>query len=133
MQQAKFDGFVWERLITYNKLVERWGHSTDVFDGKIYCVGGRISSTLDNNDIYVYDPSASTLKGVLVNSERTPKPRRKHASAMIGNSLLVFGGYDGKYLKDFHYIRLRNEKKIAKADIDLISLDSMSEVHARIY
>lgn len=104
-----------------------------MFDGKIYCVGGRISSSLDNNDIYVYDPSAATLRGVLVNSEKVPKPRRKHASAMIGTSLLLFGGYDGKYLKDFHYIRLRSEKKLAKADMDLIILDSMSEVQGRIY
>jgi len=103
-----------------------------VFEDKIYCFGGRISSTSDNNDIYVYDPSIATVKGFLVNSERIPKPRRRHASAMVGNSLLIFGGYDGKYLRDFHYIRLRNEKKAIKTDINLVSLDSIAELKCQI-
>ncbi|CAN0407384.1 unnamed protein product, partial [Hapterophycus canaliculatus] len=31
-----------------------------------------------------------------------PSPRHSHASVVHGNSMFVFGGYDGSYRSDFH-------------------------------
>ena len=32
----------------------------------------------------------------------TPTPRHSHAAVVYGDSMFVFGGYDGSYRKDFH-------------------------------
>lgn len=39
------------------------------------------------------------------------KARRRHATVMCGNSLLAFGGYNGKYLNDFHYLTIKEQAK----------------------
>jgi hypothetical protein len=34
----------------------------------------------------------------------TPTPRRKHSINTIGDSIVMFGGFNGTYLNDLHYI-----------------------------
>lgn len=86
--------------------MERWGHSCNVFQGKIYICAGRISLTNDSNELFEFDPATNVLREVSVSTANMPKPRRRHASTMLGHSLLIFGGYDGDYLKDFNFITL---------------------------
>lgn len=33
-----------------------------------------------------------------------PKARRRHCGCFIGSSLVVFGGFNGEYFNDLHYI-----------------------------
>jgi hypothetical protein len=33
-------------------------------------------------------------------------PRRRQAASIVGNSLIIFGGFNGKYLNDFFYLVL---------------------------
>ena len=71
-----------------------------------------MSSTTDTNDILVFDPASGTLKQMKMKDRNGPKPRRRHASLMVGSSLLCFGGYNGKYLNDFYFITLPSEQEV---------------------
>jgi Kelch motif len=35
-----------------------------------------------------------------------PKARRRHSSVVIDDCILIFGGYNGKYLNDFHFLKI---------------------------
>ena len=37
---------------------------------------------------------------------KIPCPRRRHATIMLGDCLLVFGGYNDQYYNDFSFIKL---------------------------
>jgi hypothetical protein len=91
-----------------NKLLERWGHSSEVYNGKIYISCGRISAAADTNDTFTYDLERGSFEKVEANSSEIV-PRRRHASVIVGNCLLLFGGYNGKYLNDFHYLPLKTQ------------------------
>lgn len=45
-----------------------------------------------------------------ISDRNLPNPRRRHSSVMIGSSLLIFGGYNGKYYNDLHYLPLKGLK-----------------------
>jgi N-acetylneuraminic acid mutarotase len=107
-EAEKTTGFVWERMIEADKNLERWGHTCEVYNHKIYVFAGRVSQTTDANDILAFDAATNTLKQMKVKDKNAPKPRRRHASLMVGSSLLCFGGYNGKYLNDFSFITLNN-------------------------
>ena len=65
--------FKWmERKVKGNTFLTRWGHSSNVYDGKIYIFGGRFSNDL--NDILVIDLEKSTMKALKTNVE-LPKAR----------------------------------------------------------
>jgi hypothetical protein len=42
----------------------------------------------------------------MIAEEDCPKARRRHASIIVGNSLIINGGYNGKYLQNFEYLKL---------------------------
>jgi len=56
--------------------------------------------------LYVFDPKKNTLTEIAVEKATLPKARRRHASAFIGSTLLIFGGYNGNYMKDFNFITI---------------------------
>lgn len=70
----------------------RWGHSSSYYKNKIYVFGGRFSSDL--NDLLMIDLEAGTIKVVNKAIVNAPSPRRRHSSAFMGSSLLVFGGFN---------------------------------------
>jgi hypothetical protein len=48
-------------------MLTRWGHSSSVFENKIYVFAGRFSNDL--NDLLVMDVEAGTIKSVVKNSK----------------------------------------------------------------
>lgn len=94
----------WECVVSGNKLLERWGHSCDVFEGRLYFWAGRVSANSDNQDLLEFDPHTAAVREL--RQVNPPKARRRHATALVGHSLLVFGGYNGKYLRDCHYLNI---------------------------
>jgi len=54
------------------------------------------------NDFWRFDFSAMTWREVSVQSGTPPSPRHSHAAVVHGDSLYVFGGYDGSYKSDLH-------------------------------
>lgn len=77
-----------------------------VYDNKIYVFAGRFSNDL--NDLLVIDIQNNTLKGVKVsgNPQDHPKPRRRHCAGFVGSCMIAFGGFNGEYFNDLHYINV---------------------------
>ena len=72
--------------------MSRWGHSSVVFDRKIYVFAGRFSNDL--NDVLVIDISNNTHKGLKMGGSplEHPKPRRRHCASFMGSCMIIFGG-----------------------------------------
>jgi len=47
-----------------------------------------------------------TVDLIKVQKEPVPKPRRRHSAQLIGNHLLIFGGFNGAYYNDLHSIKI---------------------------
>ena len=92
-----------------NKILQRWGQTVEFYEGKIYIFGGRINSTTDDSELIEYDCLTGELM-MLNTLGKIPVPRRRHASVLVGNCMLVFGGYNGRYFNDFAFLRLPKKK-----------------------
>lgn len=55
-----------ERKVKGSTFLTRWGHSSVVYENKIYIFGGRFSNDL--NDILVVDLEKETMKAMKTNS-----------------------------------------------------------------
>lgn len=77
-----------------------------VYDNKIYVFAGRFSNDL--NDLLVIDVQNNTLRGVKIsgNQSEYPKPRRRHCAGFVGSCMIAFGGFNGEYFNDLHYINV---------------------------
>jgi len=95
-----------ERKLKGASFLSRWGHSSVVFDGKIYVFAGRFSSDL--NDVLVIDVTNNTMKGLRMggNPGDYPKPRRRHCASFVGSCMVIFGGFNGEYFNDLYYINV---------------------------
>lgn len=84
-----------ERKLKGASFLSRWGHSSAVFDGKIYVFAGRFSSDL--NDVLVLDMNANTMKTLKMGGSplEYPKPRRRHCATFMGSCMVIFGGFNG--------------------------------------
>lgn len=93
LETDKTDGLEWQEVkIKGSSFLTRWGHTSVVFDEKIYIFGGRFCNDLQ--DIIIVDPSKDTLKSLRVGGI-TPKARRRHTCALIGGCMISFGGFNG--------------------------------------
>ena len=107
LEPGKGDELKWvERKLKGASFLSRWGHSSVVFDGKIYVFAGRFSSDL--NDVLVIDVTNNTMKGLRIggNSGDYPKPRRRHCASFVGSCMMIFGGFNGEYFNDLYYINV---------------------------
>ena len=107
-------------------LLERWGHSCTVYDGRVFVWGGRVSSTRDTNDMLIFEPSTGEVV-YLQTRGKAPTPRRRHSALQVGRSMLVFGGYCGAYLNDFHYISLPKQEHCKAPELVLCSQGSLEQ------
>lgn len=107
IETGNIDKLQWvERKLKGASFLSRWGHSSVVFDGKIYVFAGRFSSDL--NDVLVIDVKTNSLKGLKMGggSSDQPKPRRRHCAGFVGSCMIVFGGFNGEYFNDLLYINV---------------------------
>lgn len=105
LERQCVDKLSWrERKLHSTTFLTRWGHSSAVHDGKIYIFGGRFSSDL--NDVLAADIAKNTMTTLKVSSADVPKARRRHSACFIGSNMLVFGGFNGYYFNDLHYINV---------------------------
>ena len=94
-----------ERKLKGSSFLSRWGHSSAVYDGKIYVFAGRFSNDL--NDVLVIDVTSNSLRGLKISStSEPPKPRRRHSACFVGSCMIAFGGFNGEYFNDLHYINV---------------------------
>lgn len=51
----------WEMLASRTKILERWGQSSNIYNGKIIISFGRVSACADNSDTLCLDPVSMKL------------------------------------------------------------------------
>jgi Galactose oxidase, central domain/Kelch motif len=71
-------------------------HVSVVHGNTLYIFGG-FDGTSRTNDFYGFDFSSMTWREIVPRTGRPPSERHSHASVVHGNSMYVFGGYDGSY------------------------------------
>lgn len=83
-----------ERKLKSSSFLSRWGHTSAVYDNKIYVFAGRFSNDL--NDVLVIDVQNNSLKSMKIGgSTEHPKPRRRHCAGFVGSCMIAFGGFNG--------------------------------------
>jgi hypothetical protein len=91
-----------------NTFLTRWGHTSTVYDDKIYVFGGRFCNDL--NDILVLDPQKDQITTAKISGD-IPRARRRHSACFLGSSMLIFGGFNGEYFNDLHYINFTTPRR----------------------
>jgi hypothetical protein len=61
-----------------------------------------------------------------------PKARRRHSACFLGSSMLIFGGFNGEYFNDLHYINIPSSKRRLSLNLNLVdkSLSVLSKIQA---
>lgn len=54
-----------------------------------------------------------------------PKARRRHSAVFVGSNMIVFGGFNGEYFNDLHYINVFEVKK----KVDSRSVHTLSKAN----
>ncbi|CAD8138614.1 unnamed protein product [Paramecium pentaurelia] len=80
----------------------KWGQSCIQFDDLFYIFGGRDDK--DSDELYSFDLQDHKIQ--MINNENKVKARRKHSASLIGNSLVIYGGFNGKYQNDLCFYEL---------------------------
>ena len=62
---------------------------------------------MDLNDLYCFDVATQTWYNKYNHDSHIPKSRRRHSAVFIGRSMVLFGGFDGRYLNDMYYINVK--------------------------
>jgi N-acetylneuraminic acid mutarotase len=75
----------------------RWGHAASTYNGQLYILGGRNES--DIIDLHNFNFKTQKWKEIKAHGQM-PKPRRRHSSVFVGNSIVMFGGFDGSFFND---------------------------------
>ena len=57
----------------------------------------------------ILDPSKDQVSVYKISGE-SPKARRRHSACFLGNSMLIFGGFNGEYFNDLHYLTVKFPK-----------------------
>ena len=68
-----------------------------VVHGSTFYVFGGFNGTSRTNDFFGFDFTSMTWREINARIGRPPSERHSHASVVHGNSMYVFGGYDGSY------------------------------------
>ena len=82
----------WQKIELQDPSIERYGHSSVVYQGKIIYYGGKNDKEL-KGDVVIYDPASNTAEVLSRESmPNAPTPRAFHAAAVVGDSMVVVGG-----------------------------------------
>lgn len=89
----------------------RQGHSMEVYDDKLYILGGRDREGKDLIDIYTYDLKTEQWNPLIFKSTDAPSPRSEFAHTRMGEIFIIFGGTsNSNLLGDMHYFNMRTSE-----------------------
>jgi hypothetical protein len=112
----------WKRLdVTGMVPCKRTGHSACMYGSKMIIFGGDSGSNEILNDLWEIDLAQSQLQWLRLYPYHTynsqlhdinegPRPRYAHSAVVIGDSMIVFGGYGGMYLDECWQFDLTGEE-----------------------
>ncbi|KAL5369715.1 hypothetical protein CPHLJ_3g3600 [Cryptosporidium parvum] len=75
----------------------RAAHTCNIIEDKLYLFGGWNGFQALNDFYVLYTSSEVMFWQKLIPSEKRPKNRNNHASAVYGNSLYIHGGHNGEF------------------------------------
>lgn len=91
----------------------------------LYYFRGKNSGDL--HDLCVFNPLKMKLSEINQNGN-IPSVRRRHSMVLIGSSILLFGGFNGKYLNDLYHLNLFHIKPNRKISFDKFSIQTQNYV-----
>ena len=92
-----------------NRPSPRDRHISCVWGSGLYVFGG-FDGLTRVNDLYRYDLELRRWTCIPAAGSHVPSPRHSHAAVVYGDSMYVFGGYDGSYRCDFHQFDFRAQE-----------------------
>ena len=122
--------FEWE-CVCYNVLSPRTGVSAILYDRKVYMFGGQDENNNYFADFHVLD--LDTKKVTMINDEygNGPSPRANPTLFFSGDSIFVWGGYDGHSKRDYYEFSLFDQSWAKLEDPEIegrrISLYSLND------
>lgn len=91
----------WHKVRTGgDKPSARYGHTASLVGQRIYVFGGRGEDGAVFKDLYFLDTSSWCWVRVSTTSPAAPRARFNHAAALVGNKIVISGGWDGKNCYD---------------------------------
>jgi N-acetylneuraminic acid mutarotase len=89
----------------------RYGHAMEVYDDKLYILGGMDISGNDLIDISTFDLETERWNSITYKSSYAPSPRSELAHTRMGEILIIFGGSsNSNLLGDMNYFNLRTRE-----------------------
>jgi Galactose oxidase, central domain len=112
----KDNDFVWGILTSQEQMLQRYGHTCDVYEDQLVIFGGqrgasnKKSRRIVLNDLWMYSPEKGQLKQIL--AKRCPDLRYGHCACVAGDYLVIYGGMNemGEVLKDVAIMNLHQKK-----------------------
>jgi len=77
----------------------RLGHTANLVNNKMYVFGGYDGESL-RNELFVLDLETCQWTEVKDPEGNGPTPRSQHSSAVLGDKMIIFGGYDSEEQND---------------------------------
>ena len=102
----------------------RLGHSANIYQKKMFLFGVKIKINSNNfsyfGDLEIFNFEDNTWTTPSINSKLAVRPRRNHSTEIVGNQLLVYGGFsdDNIVLNDCYTLNLTLPYKWSKVIID---------------
>lgn len=93
------DGINWTEATQSAAFPPRIGHTTLVFNNRMWVIGGS-RSTVPLNDVWY---SSDGITWTSATDTASFSPRERHSSVVYNNKMWVIGGYDGQYKNDTWY------------------------------
>lgn len=96
----------WGILCTKEPILQRYGHTCNVYEDKLVIFGGQRGASNKKtrrivlNDLWIYSPERQSLDQIL--SKRCPDLRYGHCACIAGDFLVIYGGMNemGEVLRD---------------------------------
>jgi N-acetylneuraminic acid mutarotase len=111
MQLSSYELNFTELSKSMNTPIARYGHAMEVYDEKLYILGGKDIQGNDLINVMAFDLKTETWNTLNVKSSLPPSPRSEFAHTRIGEILIMFGGASGNILLgDIHYFNLRTQE-----------------------
>jgi len=95
------DGVTWTQATTSADFPARYGHTSVVYNDKMWVIGGCSGSSVYRNDVWYSSDGVTWIKAT-DNAEFYP--RANHTSVVYNDKIWVMGGYyGGEYMSDVWY------------------------------
>ncbi|KAJ6240983.1 leucine-zipper-like transcriptional regulator 1 [Anaeramoeba flamelloides] len=88
-------------VTTENPPTPRYSHTSVIYDNKMWIFGG-YNGQIQSNEIFYFNFETNEWSNPLKTYGQKPEERAGHTSVVVGHKMIVFGGYNHKWLNDLY-------------------------------